>query len=253
MRAVIAALPFVMLTGAVAGAVEDYDDCVAMIAADPAAAEQAAGNWARFGGGGAAARHCYALALVAIGAPLRAADELLGIAAEEPALEDPARADILVQAGDLLVEAGDTVTAAIVAENAVRLTPKGAAALGLRASVRLAGRAFEAALSDLDTALVTAPEAPRLLMLRASAYRQTGRLIAARDDASFATELAPDDPRAWLERGRIEARMSDRHRARRSLLRAIDLDRDGGTDTLGKVGTTARNVLQRMEAGLALE
>ena len=252
MRAAIAALSLVMLASPVA-AVETYDDCVAMIAADPHAAEQAAGDWARFGGGGPAARHCYALALVAIGAPLRAADELLGIAAEEPELSDPARADILVQAGDLLVEAGDTVTAAIVAENAVRLTPKGAGALGLRASVRLAGRAFDAALRDLDTALVRAPEAPRLLMLRASAYRQTGKLIAARDDAGFATELAPDDPRAWLERGRIEARMNDRNGARRSLLRAIDLDRGDGSDTLGKIGKTARNVLQRMEAGLALE
>lgn len=246
MRAAIATLPLILLA-ATAWAVDDYDDCIAMIEADPATAEQAAGDWARFGGGGAAARHCYALALTAIGAPMRAADELLGIAAEEPDLSDPARADILVQAGDLLIENGDTVTAMIVAENAIRLTPKGAGALGLRASVRLQGRSFNAALADLNKALSAAPERPRLLMLRAATYRQLGELIAARDDARFASELAPDDPRAWLERGRIEARMDDREFARRSLLRAIDLDREG------KIGKTAQNVLQRMEAGLSLE
>ena len=56
-------------------AVDDYDTCVAMIADDPARAEREAGDWARYGGG-ASARHCYALALIEVGAPLRAADEL---------------------------------------------------------------------------------------------------------------------------------------------------------------------------------
>ena len=93
-----------------ARAVDDYDICLDMIASDPLRAEREAGEWARYGGG-AGARHCYALALIAIGAPSRGIDELLGIAAEEPDLEPDARADILAQAGDLLLEEGDLVTA----------------------------------------------------------------------------------------------------------------------------------------------
>ena len=84
-----------------AQAVDDYDACLDLIATNPAQAEREAGDWARFGGA-APARHCYALALIAVGAESRGIDELLGIAVEEPDLEPNARADILAQAGDLL-------------------------------------------------------------------------------------------------------------------------------------------------------
>ena len=55
-----------------ARAVDDYDTCIAMIASDPGRAEREAGDWARYGGGGPAARHCYALALIEVGASLLA-------------------------------------------------------------------------------------------------------------------------------------------------------------------------------------
>ena len=227
-----------------AWAFDDYDGCLAMIAQDPQQAERLAGDWARFGNGGAPARHCYALALLEIGAPSKAIDELLGIAAEESSLTDPARSDVLVQAGDLLLEEGDDLTASVVAEQALRLTPKSGNALGLRAAVRIAKGAFADALTDLNEAISRDGPTPRLLLLRASAHRQSGGLIEARDDATYATELAPELAAAWLERGRVEARIRDRDSARDSLLEAIALDRDG------KIGKTAQNVLQRMEAGI---
>ena len=101
-------------------AVDDYDTCVAMIADDPARAEREAGDWARYGGG-ASARHCYALALIEVGAPLRAADELMATAAEEADLPDQARVDILVQAGEILIERDYVATADIVATQALQL------------------------------------------------------------------------------------------------------------------------------------
>ena len=116
--------------------------------------------------------------------------------------------------------------------------------LGLRASVRIARGAYKDALTDLNEAIARNGPLPRLLLLRASAHRQSGALIEARDDATYATELEPRMAAAWLERGRIEARIKDRDSARDSLLEAIDLDRDG------EIGKTAQNVLQRMEAGL---
>lgn len=243
MRAVILGLSAAMLAGQ-AGAVSDYDACIDMVAADPARAEREAGEWARYGGGGAAARHCYALALVAAGAPGRAADELIGIAMENAELADAARSDILVQAGRLLLEIDDPVTGTFVAEQALRLTPRSADALAFRGEVRIANGRFGDALGDLGAALAERPDEARYLMLRASVHRRLGDMIAARDDARFATEKAPDMPEAWLERGRVEARMGQKPEARQSLLRAVELDREG------EIGRRAQVALQRMEAGV---
>jgi tetratricopeptide (TPR) repeat protein len=225
-----------------AAAVEDYDACVSLVEADPARAEREAGDWARFGGG-APARHCYALALIAIGAPISAADEMVAAASEEPGLSDLARSDLLAQAGELLVEADDDLIAALVAEQAVRLAPTNGRALGLRAAVRLRAGEVRAALRDLDEAIRAGPPTGRLLTLRAACHRRLGSATAARADALYATELSPDHAPAWVERGRAEAKLGDRHAARQSFLRAIDLDRDG------RLGQAARRALQRMEAG----
>lgn len=232
-----------LLSGGVAPAVDDYDACLDLVASDAQQAVVDAELWARFEGG-AAARHCYALALLEVGAPNRAIDQLLDIAAEEPDLTPEARADILVQAGTLLIEQGDLVTADVVALQTLRLVPNGSAGLGLRASVRIAKGNLSGAIEDLGEAINRNGATASLLAMRASAHRQTGEMIAARDDAAFATELAPDFATAWLERGRIEARIGDKAGARQSLLTAIELDRDG------EIGSRARNVLQRMEAGI---
>ncbi len=233
----------VALSAVPAAAVDDYDDCLALIAIDPVTAERDAGEWARFGGD-AAARHCYALALIEVGAPGRAIDVLLDMVAEEGALGDQARAEILVQAGELLVEDGDLVTAGVVAAQAISLDGGTPGAVGLRASIRLKNDNPGGAMSDLNAALARNSQQPRLLVLRAVASRALEQFIAARDDAVYATELAPDFAEAWLERGRVEARLRDKISARNSLLQAIKLDRDG------KVGRSAQNVLQRMEAGI---
>lgn len=231
------------IVGTPAHAIDDYDACLDLIATDAARAEQEAGDWARYGGG-PGARHCYALALVAIGAPSRGIDELLGIASEEPDLEPDARADIFVQAGDLLLEEGDEVTAGVVAEQALRIDPRNPSAFVLRAKLKLSAGNVRAAIRDLDSALRTRPGTSRFLALRASAHRRLGLHIEARDDAAFATESDPRDPSAWLERGRAEAALKDRNAARFSFLEAISLDREG------TVGKSAQRALQRMDAGV---
>ncbi|MEM9063420.1 MAG: hypothetical protein AAGD13_23415 [Pseudomonadota bacterium] len=240
---IVAAAGIAAALGGTARALDDYDVCLEMIATDPERAEREAGDWARFGGG-APARHCYALALLGIGAQSRGIDELLGIAVEETGLEPAARADILIQAGELLLDEPDPVTALVVAEQALRLDAWNVGALTLRARVRMANGDSRAALRDLEAALQYQPGSARLLTLRASVHRRLGRYIEARDDAAFATESSPQSAPAWLERGRAEAALRDRKAARFSFLEAIALDRDGS------VGTSARLALQRMDAGL---
>lgn len=241
MRAMILTLALALPTAS--HAIEDYDACLDLIAKDPVQAEREAGEWARFGGG-AEARHCYALSLIEIGAPMRAADELIGIAQDEADLGDRARADILVQAGELLMEAGAPGTAGIVAQQAARLDPNAPAVLGLQAAIKLENGETRAALRQLNKALSKDKGTVRLRMLRASAHRRLGNGIAGRDDATIAAELAPNNPAAWLELGRNEAFLGAKPAARQSFLRAIELDRDG------KIGTAARLALQRMEAGI---
>lgn len=243
MRVLICSAVLVLHFATAARAVDDYDDCLQLVETSPEQAQREAGAWARYGGG-APARHCYALALLAFGAPSRAIDELIGAATEEPGLPPEVRTDFLVQAGELLLDEEDFFTASIVAEQALRLTPRSAPARALRGIARARTGNMTGALDDLDEAIDRGGPEPEYLLRRAATYRMQGNLIAARDDASYATEIDATSASAWLELGRIQAAMGDRSQARKALLDAIELDRDG------RVGTTARTVLQRMEAGV---
>ncbi len=116
--------------------------------------------------------------------------------------------------------------------------------MALSAALRLADGDASGAVTELDAAMANGGPTGRLLVLRSAAERRLGDLVAARDNSQHATELAPDSASAWLERGRVSARLGDREDARDALLRAISLDRGG------KLGLAAQNVLQRMEAGI---
>ena len=115
---------------------------------------------------------------------------------------------------------------------------------GVSAEVQLAEARPREALEDLNDVMRTRRPNSRVLLLRAVAYRQMGNGVAARDDAAYALELDETKPKAWLERGRADAMLGDKPAARKALLRAIELDRDG------PVGRAAQLSLQRLEAGL---
>lgn len=242
MRALILALALAA-TSLPARAVDDYTTCLTLIELDKKNALTEAGEWARFGKGGVLARHCYALAMLANGAPLSAADELMAAAMQEPGLSDLERSNLFVQAGEILLDAGEDLSPAIAAEQAVKLAPKNPAAVGLRAAVKLQTGNHQAALADLDNAIALGGPNAELLTLRASARRLMGQGTAARDDALWATELDPNSARAWMERGRAEAMVKDRHGARQSFFKVMDLAK--GTD----LARAAQLALQRMDTG----
>ncbi len=245
MRAIILCLGVLAAAGFArpAAAVTDYDACLGLIETDLDRALSESEAWARIGQGGVLARHCYALALLAKGAPLSAADELMAAAAEEPGLTNTERANLMVQAGEILLEAGEDLSPAIVAEQAISLAPKSASAIGLRAAVKLSADNYAGALNDLDDALTIGGPNASLLALRAAARLKLGRNTSARGDAVWATELDPELPEAWLQRGLAEAALKDRHSARQSFLTVIKLAR--GT-TLARAAQVA---LQKMDAG----
>ncbi|MDT8344061.1 MAG: hypothetical protein RQ752_06475 [Thermohalobaculum sp.] len=224
-----------------AGAVEDYDACLALVAENPGRAEAEAADWANFGGG-PAAEHCRAMALAALGATRNAAGRLAMLGTDGGDLPDATRAEILVQAAGLYLDLQEIEAGLAVTEQALRLD-RSAEALTMRARLRAAAGQYGAALGDLDAAIETGGPTADRIMLRASARRREGRLVEARQDVAWALELSPGLPVAWLELGEIEAAAGARNAARDAFLMAIELDPGGD------IAASARLSLQRMEAG----
>jgi tetratricopeptide (TPR) repeat protein len=237
------------LIGALAGpaapetyGAKTYDDCVALVAANPAQAEVEADRWAQEGGG-TPALHCRALALLAQGAGRRAAELMVRIATDDRTLPDEVRSEILIEAGEIFLGLGELDFVRSIAARALLLAREPRAALTLSARLKAEQGNWLGAANDLDGALARGEPDAGLLVLRASARRRLGDRVAARADLLWATEIAPDLASAWLERGALEEAGGDRDAARAAWLKAIDLDRDGA------VGDAARLRLQRMDAG----
>ena len=219
-----------------------YQECVSLVEKAPAEAEVAARRWIDEGGG-AAARHCLALALVAQGAERRGAALMTRIAAEERLLPDAVRAELLIEAGEIYLGIGELGAARTAAREALRLAPDPAPAHVLAARVAAAKADWRGALDELDKALAAGEPEAATLVLRASARIHLDDLAGAASDLAAAGKLAPDLPELWLERGRLAAAKGARDAARRAFLGAIERDREG------PVGAAARLGLQRMEAG----
>ena len=205
-------------------------------------AELMASKWRR-AGGGAAAGHCQALALQALGADLRAAKLLTEVASDDRTIPDAVRAEMLIDAGELFLQNGVLEAADVAMRRALRLAPDPRAALTLSARIKAERGDFQGAAGDLDGALAGGEPDAELLALRASARRRLGQLDKARADLERATGLDAKSATVWLERGALEEAAGDKPAARAALLRAVDLDRDG------PVGEAARLRMQLMEAG----
>jgi len=219
----------------------DYSACVDLVVRAPEAAEQAALAWADRGGGWGA-RHCRAMALVALGAERSAAEELVAIGSEAGDLPDPVRADMFEQAGEILLGLGAVEPAAEAVDRALNLAAR-PSGYELRARLAAERGDWGAALADLDRALAEGQPEPGRLILRASAKRRLGRLVAARDDAAWALELAPDDPAGWLEMGSIRAETGDRDGARAAFAEVLRLTPGGS------LAEAARLRIQALETG----
>lgn len=99
-----------------------------------------------------------------------------------------------------------------------------AEALRELAGLYLEGGRTEEALPVLDEAILEAPRDVDLLLQRAWALADRGRLADALDACEGACELGPDRPAAWALRGDLEARLDLRDRAVDSLRRALEGD-----------------------------
>jgi len=200
------------------------EDCAPAIAADAAAAREAAAVWSRLGGG-VPARLCEAAALEAMGATANAA-VLLTRLAENPnrALGADLRTTIFGDAARawLRVERPDLARAALA--SAATIAPPDAGRLLLTTRAAAAEADWAAARDALDTLLAANPAHALGHALRAAALRHLGEPQAALTEAEAALARDPTLPEALFEAGAAQAELGDRAAAAEFWLRLIDQD-----------------------------
>lgn len=179
----------------------EYQACLAETRLDPEEAFEQALAWASLGGGDAA-EHCAALALMNLGQLEQAAFRLerLGRATRK---EPPVKAGLFAHAGQAWLLAGEAERATQAFSAAVTLDPTLAPAYAGRGEAWALRGDYRGAHNDLSTALSLDPGQADVFALRASARRHLKRLNDALLDASTALKLVQDHPEALLERGII--------------------------------------------------
>jgi tetratricopeptide (TPR) repeat protein len=185
-----------------------YDQCLAHVQSDPAVALMTASAWSKTGGG-AAADHCAALALVGLHRYGEAAVKLDLLARSGFATNAPARTALFDQAGNAWLLAGRPDSAIASFSAALAADPFDADILSDRARALAGKRNWAKAESDLTAALLISPDRADLYVLRGSARHALGRKADARQDFDHALKLQPRNPDALVERGTTKYESGD--------------------------------------------
>jgi tetratricopeptide (TPR) repeat protein len=220
-----------------------YQVCLQLSRKQPDKAIEMAGKWIGLGGG-EAAKHCQALALVGLkewGEGALRLEEL----ARESKQGSSVRANMLAQAGHAWVLQGELSRAYAAQTTAIQIIPQGTPQhvelLLDRAGTLAEAGEYDDALKDVTAALKIQPNNPQIMAFRASANRLRGNLEEAMADAERAVALGPQNVAALLERGnmyRMERRLDD---ARKDWLRILEIDPDSAE------GDAARANIERID------
>lgn len=200
---------------------------------------------ARTNGGGYAAEHCEAAALLNLKqydeAATRFHDVAQGTTAEDPSL----RAEAYDQAAHAWLMAQKPQNARAELDAALKLSPKNVELLIDRAQAAGAAHDYWPALDDLNAALDVDPKRVEALVLRAEAYGQVDATDLAMDDIARALALDPQFPDAYLERGTLMAMKGEYESARGDWNRVKELAPGSF------VATLAQKNIARLDAYLA--
>jgi len=190
-----------------------YGRCIELGKRSPGTAVDQANGWYA-DGGGAAALHCEALALVDLQRYAEAAEKLTLAAGEGTLGAAPARVDLLDQAGNAWLLAGQAEKADASFSAALAVAPKNSDVLTDRARARGMRKDWSGAVSDLTTVLALDPDRADVLVLRASALHAEGKTQDAKADIDHALRIYPDYPEALIERGNMKFESGDQAGAR---------------------------------------
>ncbi len=215
----LAALPVVSAAATEIDHARAYATCMALAQRDPEEAFESALAW-RDMGGGDAARHCAATALIGLGLYEEAAGRLETLAREIKA-EPGFKAEILAHAGQAWLLGGNPQRAYAVLSAALKLRPDDAGLLVDRATVLAASGDYRNAVADLDHAIERDPARADAFVFRASAHRFLDHLERAEADAERALALDPRHAEGLLEHGIIRRLRGDDAGARRDWLELL--------------------------------
>jgi tetratricopeptide (TPR) repeat protein len=218
-------VPGVTRAGTQADDAARYKRCLGQVPLNAQTALESALKWIGEGGG-APAKHCHALALMAVGQPAEAATRLEALAKARGAFGDELRQQILDQAGNAWLIAGNVqaavadFTAALELARLAKLGPAAqATALGDRARAQILAGKLKEARADLNAAIALVAT-PGALVTLARLERQAGELGAAQADIAHALRLDPKFAEAFLERGRLRLLAPDPDAARQDFVQA---------------------------------
>lgn len=201
----------------------EYQICLSLALREPEEAFEHSLRW-HDAGGGNAALHCSAIALINLGHYPEAAARLQDLAEKMPDDTPPnVVAEILAHAGIAWQQAGDFDRALETQDSALALSPNNPDILTDRAITNFTKAEYWEAIDDLNQALFLAPGSANIHALRASAYRFVDVLDLAMEDANRALVLEPDNPEALLERGIIHRLEGNASAARQDWITLIRL------------------------------
>lgn len=221
------------------GGLEEYRTCLILAKQKPMEGWEEALAWQSLGGG-EAARHCAAVALIGLGKHAEAATRLETLA-NESVREDSVRAEMLAQAAQAWMLAGNLTRADAVQRGALKLAP-GNPDIMLDHAVLLAQvHHYREAVEVLSSVLRNQPNRVEALTLRASAFRYLDDLPGAEDDVNNALKLHPDFADALLERGILRRLKGDDAAAREDWLSAMAAAPDS------EAADTARTNLEKLD------
>jgi tetratricopeptide (TPR) repeat protein len=200
----------------------EYADCMTLARRVPVQAYDRAIAWQKRGGG-AAAGHCAALALIGLGRYSVAAQNLEKLAADQAKARNDLGAGLYGQAAQAWLLANDNNRALKDQDAALKLAPADVDLLTDRGVTLASTGKYREAIDDFNKAHDLARDRADILTYRASAYRLVQSLNLARADIAEAIRLEPKNPEAYLERGIIRRLGNDIPGARADWQKAMAL------------------------------
>ena len=198
----------------------EYDRCMALLRDDVEEALRFAQGWDA-AGGKEGARHCFALAMIGLGEPDRAAERLERLAGGSRS-GNQARAAVYGQAAQAWVMAEEPDRAFAAVTLGLTLAPLDAELLVDRGMILASQGRYREALEDLDRVLGLDSERAEAHVFRAAALRHLDQVGAAQLAVDRALALTPDNAEALLERGILRQLRGDEAGARADWRRAVE-------------------------------
>ncbi|NQU61815.1 MAG: tetratricopeptide repeat protein [Rhodospirillales bacterium] len=197
----------------------EYKACMALTREAPQEAFDKALGWRDLGGGDAA-EHCLAAALIGLKQYREAATRLEALA-QKAKEEAPVKGGLLAQAAHAWLLAEQPSRAEQMLTVALKLTPDDSALYIDRAQAKAGQNDYQGALRDLNRSIELEDRRPDAYAFRATTNRFLGQFDLAITDTERALALSPNHPDALLERGILKRLRHDNVGARRDWLSVL--------------------------------